>query len=28
MVVLDASIDFCALCFVVHRLDRAGLKLT
>jgi hypothetical protein len=28
MVALDASIDFCALCFVVARLDRAGLKLT
>jgi hypothetical protein len=28
MVALDASIDFCALCFVVHRLDRLGLKLT
>jgi Domain of unknown function (DUF4395) len=28
MVVLDASVDFCALCFVMHRLDRAGLKLT
>ena len=22
MVALDASVDFCALCFVVHRLDR------
>lgn len=28
MVALDASFDFCALCFVVARLDRAGLKLT
>jgi len=28
MVVLDASVDFCALCFVVARLDRVGLKLT
>ena len=28
MVVLDASVDFCALCFVVHRLDRLGFKLT
>ncbi len=28
MVVLDASVDFCALCFVVARLDRLGLKLT
>src|SRR5438034_7789270 len=28
MVVLDASVDFCALCFVVVRLDRLGLKLT
>jgi hypothetical protein len=28
MVALDASIDFCALCFVVARLDRLGLKLT
>jgi hypothetical protein len=28
MVALDASVDFCALCFVVHRLDRLGLKLT
>jgi len=27
MVVLDASLDFCALCFVVARLDRAGLNL-
>lgn len=26
MVVLDASVDFCALCFVVSRLDRFGLK--
>jgi len=28
MVALDASIDFCALCFVVVRLDRLGFKLT
>ncbi len=28
MVSLDASVDFCALCFVVVRLDRLGLKLT
>jgi Domain of unknown function (DUF4395) len=28
MVVLDASVDFCALCFVVARLDRFGLRLT
>jgi hypothetical protein len=28
MVALDASVDFCALCFVVHRLDRLGLKLS
>ena len=28
MVVLDASLDFCALCFVVARLDRLGLRLT
>jgi hypothetical protein len=28
MVALDASVDFCALCFVVARLDRLGLKLT
>jgi hypothetical protein len=28
MVVLDAAVDFCALCFVVARLDRLGLKLT
>jgi hypothetical protein len=28
MVALDASVDFCALCFVVVRLDRLGLKLT
>jgi hypothetical protein len=28
MVGLDASIDFCALCFMVVKLDRAGLKLT
>lgn len=28
MVSLDASIDFCALCFVVAQLDRVGLRLT
>jgi hypothetical protein len=28
MVALDASVDFCALCFAVHRLDRLGLKLS
>ncbi len=28
MVALDASLDFCALCFVMGRLDRLGLKLT
>jgi hypothetical protein len=28
MVALDASVDFCALCFVVARLDRLGLKFT
>jgi hypothetical protein len=28
MVVLDASVDFCALCFVVARLDRLGLKVS
>jgi hypothetical protein len=28
MVVLDASVDFCALCFVVGRLDRFGFRLT
>jgi hypothetical protein len=28
MVALDASVDFCALCFVAARLDRLGLKLT
>src|SRR3982075_363122 len=28
MVALDASIDFCVLCFVVVRLDRLGFKLT
>jgi hypothetical protein len=28
MVALDASVDFCALCFVVVRLDRLGVKLT
>jgi len=28
MVALDASVDFCALCFVMARLDRLGFKLT
>ena len=28
MVALDASVDFCALCFVTARLDRLGVKLT
>ena len=28
MVALDAAVDFCALCFVVVRLDRLGLKLS
>ena len=28
MVVLDASVDFCALCFVAARLDRLRLKVT
>ncbi len=28
MVALDASVDFCALCFVAARLDRFGLKFT
>src|SRR6266568_2166341 len=28
MVALDASVDFCALCFVVARLDRLGVRLT
>jgi hypothetical protein len=28
MVALDASVSFCALCFVVQRLDRLGLRLT
>jgi hypothetical protein len=28
MVALDASVDFCVLCFVVVRLDRLGLKFT
>jgi len=28
MVALDASLDFCALCFVMGRLDRLGTKLT
>lgn len=26
MVALDASVDFCALCFVAARFDRLGLK--
>ena len=26
MVALDASVDFCALCFLVAHLDRLGLK--
>jgi hypothetical protein len=28
MVALDAAVDFCALCFVVARLERLGLRLT
>jgi hypothetical protein len=28
MVALDASMDFCALCFVLARLDRFGLRST
>ena len=28
MVALDASIDFCALCFVTARLERLGVKFT
>jgi Domain of unknown function (DUF4395) len=28
MVALDASVDFCALCFVVARLDRLGLRFS
>jgi hypothetical protein len=28
MVALDASLDFCALCFVMARLDRLGLRFT
>ena len=28
VVSLDASLDFCALCFVMAGLDRLGLKLT
>jgi Domain of unknown function (DUF4395) len=28
MVVLDASVDFCALCFALAHLDRVGLKVT
>jgi hypothetical protein len=27
MVALDAALDFCALCFVVHRLDRFGFRV-
>jgi hypothetical protein len=26
MVALDASVDFCALCFIMARLDRIGLR--
>ena len=26
MVALDASVDFCALCFVMARLDRLGVR--
>ena len=28
MVVLDASVDFCALCFVMARLDRLGFRFS
>jgi hypothetical protein len=28
MVALDASVDFCALCFVMARFDRLKLRLT
>jgi hypothetical protein len=28
MVALDASLDFCALCYVMARLDRLGFRLT
>jgi Domain of unknown function (DUF4395) len=28
MVALDASVDFCALCFLAARLDRLGVNLT
>ena len=28
MVALDASVDFCALCFVMARLDRLGFRLS
>jgi hypothetical protein len=28
MVALDASVDFCALCFLAARLDRASAKLS
>jgi hypothetical protein len=26
--IVVASVDFCALCFVVARLDRLGVRLT
>jgi hypothetical protein len=26
MVALDASVDFCVLCFVAARLDRLGIQ--
>jgi hypothetical protein len=28
MVALDASVDFCALCFIAARVDRLRLKLS
>jgi hypothetical protein len=28
MVALDASVDFCALCFIAARLDRLGFKFS
>ena len=28
MVALDAAVDFCALCFVMARLDRLGLRFS
>ena len=28
MVALDASVDFCALCFVIARLDRLGFRFS